>query len=88
MRDDLDAKLDRIANRIQARRSEVRAHLGLRPDLLDLAEACKATFAARLVYLKVGEYVTGEIPEWDRWPKVLASEIGEPWEIKHEPRRR
>lgn len=87
MTDDLDAKLDRIANRIQARRSEVRAHLGLRPDLLDLAEACKETFGAKLVYLKVDGFETGLAPDWDIWPKVLASEIGEKWVI-HEPRRR
>ena len=85
--DDLDAKLAQITDRIQARRAEVRAHLCLRPDLLELAEACKETFGASLAYLRIGDYETGTVPEWDRWPKVLASEIGEPWVIHEEKRR-
>lgn len=86
--DDIEKRMARLGSRIQARASEVRSRLETVPGLLALCEACRETFGAKLVYLKVGDYVTGEIPEWDRWPEVLASEIGEPWEMRHEPRRR
>jgi hypothetical protein len=62
--DDLDAKLARIARRVQAQRDSVRALLATDPDLLDLADALKETFQAKLTYLRIGDETHGTpLPE-------------------------
>lgn len=62
--DELDEKLARLGRRLETRRDEVRIHLAHDPDLLALAEACKARFDGKLRWLKVGEFEQGKRPTW------------------------
>jgi hypothetical protein len=63
--DEIDAKLARISSRVQARRDEVRHALSREPDLLQLAEEARATFGARLTYVRVGDFEQGNRAAFD-----------------------
>ena len=63
--DEIDAKLARISRRLQTARDEVRSRLETVPDLLDLAEHCRERFQARLVYVRVGTWETGNRAAFD-----------------------
>ena len=60
MTDEIDAKLERLAGRVQAQRDRVRAELEKEPGLLHLVEALRETFGAKLVHLKTATFETGQ----------------------------
>lgn len=55
---ELDEKLARLAGRVQARSAETRALLA-DAGCLELAEAAREVFGAKLVYLRVGDHEQG-----------------------------
>jgi hypothetical protein len=63
--DEIDAKLAGIGRRLQAQRSAVRDALAGEPPLLQLAEEARATFGARLVYVRVGDFEQGNRAAFD-----------------------
>ena len=59
--DEIDARLARLAGRVQARSAETRALLA-DAGCLELAEAARETFGAKLVYLRAGDHEQGTEP--------------------------
>ena len=58
---ELDKKLARLGRRIEARSAGTRALLAA-AGCLELAEAARETFAAKLVYLRAGDHEQGTEP--------------------------
>lgn len=58
---EIDAKLARLSDRVQARRDELRRQLQAAPKLESLLESWKATFGTvRVSHVQVGEYRHGD----------------------------
>jgi len=58
---EIDAKLARLSDRVQARRDELRRQLQTAPDAQSLLESWKATFGTiRVSHVKVGDYQHGD----------------------------
>ena len=76
---DLETKLARVHRRLEAKRRDVRQRLETVPELLDLAQAAKETFGARLIYLRIGEWEDGDRATFD--------ERGCVWTVYTPPRK-
>lgn len=61
---ELDEKLARLGRRLGTEREKVREALRREPELLALAEACRARFNARLRWVRIGDFERGRPPEW------------------------
>jgi hypothetical protein len=58
---EIDQKLARISERLQARRDELRRQLKAAPELESLLESWKATFGTvRVSHVQVGQYQHGD----------------------------
>lgn len=65
--DELDAKLarlgDRVRDREETRRAQVRAAIALEPGLGELLELTRERFGAKLTWLRAGDFEQGrELP--------------------------
>ena len=81
--DDISTKLARIDRRLEAKRRDVRQRLETVPELLDLAQAAKETFGAKLIYLKIGDWEDGDRATyeergcvWTPYTKPRATRLG------------
>lgn len=70
----LQEKLGRVSQRLQAERDRVHEALQSDPQLLSLAKLCKETFNSRITYLRCGGYEKGE----DLPPGIIPAKYHKP----------